>query len=543
MATPFETPTDTICVDLSEIGSDINRIALCEAPAFGTLTPVSDSCLIYTPNSSFTGTDTACVIVCNEEAICDTTIIVINVGSPAPCPGEIFMETDTATVISSNCTIGGDLCVDIPFMEINDYTITDNGYIYTIATHGCAADSLVSYSTFTFPSGGNIGPYQLESWQVNNEDYQLLFENIQELVDSMNVWDSNANWSYNPNDAIISGGNRANIYGQLNVRQLVTNAFTTTFANIVQVPTGSNLNLTEGFHELVFQHNRTNCIDTLWANVYCVTPDYVTDTLDINQTEGYCLDLNELVGDVTSITNYCATTSGEAVIFEIDNATACITITSFQEGTEEACIVVCDDLGICDTTHFLITVTEDITNITPPVAIGDTSTTTRNTAVDIAQLVNDTINGRLDTIILITQPQNGVVGINEDQTIKYTPKTDYCDPDNPDVFSYIICNQAGCDSTEVLVTVHCNELIVYNGFSPNNDGINDFFTIEGIEAFPNNRLLVFNRWGNEVYNMQGYLNDWDGTWNNNKLLPDGTYFYVLEDGEGKRYSGYIQIHR
>ena len=49
VSTPFETPTDTICVDLSEIGSDISRIAICEAPDFGTLMPVSDSCLVYTP--------------------------------------------------------------------------------------------------------------------------------------------------------------------------------------------------------------------------------------------------------------------------------------------------------------------------------------------------------------------------------------------------------------------------------------------------------------------------------------------------------------
>ena len=164
-------------------------------------------------------------------------------------------------------------------------------------------------------------------------------------------------------------------------------------------------------------------------------------------------------------------------------------------------------------------------------------------AIDIDELFNDTINGTLDTIIIITPPNNGVVGINEDNTIKYTPDEEYCDPETPDEFTYAICNQVGCDTTQVFVTVLCDELIIFNGFSPNGDGVNDYFTIQGIEAFPNNRLLIFNRWGNEVYNVEGYLNDWDGTWNNRKLLPDGTYFYVLEDGEGRRYSGYIQIHR
>jgi len=541
--TPFEIPTDSICLDLSETGLDIIRITLCDEPDFGTLVPVNNTCLIYTPGQSFVGTDTACVIICNEALVCDTTIIIINVVNPAPCPGSIFTEADTAIVITSDCATGGDLCVDIPFWDINQYTITDNENVYTDATYGCALDSLVSYSTFTFPSSGNIGPYLLEGWRFNNENYQTSFANISELVDSMNVWDTTSNWSFSASRQIISGGNPDNQYGRLSVRQVISNAFTVVFADIVQCPTGTNLTLAEGFHELVFTNNFTRCVDTLWANVYCVTPDYVTDTLDINQTALYCLDLGELLGPVIRIENNCENASGEVVVYEMDETTACINVSSFEEGTEEACIVVCDSTGICDTTYFQITVNEDLANLIPPVAVADTNSTTRNKTVDIAQLTNDTINGIMDTIILITQPQNGVVGVNEDQTIKYTPNEDFCDPDNPEVFSYMICNQAGCDSTEVFVTVFCNDIIIFNGFSPNGDGVNDFFTIQGIEAFPNNQLLIFNRWGNEVFKMNGYLNTWDGNWNRKKMLPDGTYFYVLDDGEGNRYSGYIQIHR
>ncbi|MEM9822867.1 MAG: gliding motility-associated C-terminal domain-containing protein, partial [Bacteroidota bacterium] len=88
------------------------------------------------------------------------------------------------------------------------------------------------------------------------------------------------------------------------------------------------------------------------------------------------------------------------------------------------------------------------------------------------------------------------------------------------------------------------ELTIFSGFSPNGDGVNDFFQIRGIERFPNNSVLVFNRWGNEVFRSRGYTNDqgWDGRWEG-KDLPDGTYFYVIEDGEGNQYSGYVQIHR
>jgi gliding motility-associated-like protein len=72
-------------------------------------------------------------------------------------------------------------------------------------------------------------------------------------------------------------------------------------------------------------------------------------------------------------------------------------------------------------------------------------------------------------------------------------------------------------------------------FSPNGDGINDFLVFGGsdfdptgtafLNAYPNARITIFNRWGQEVFTARPYRNDWDG----NKL-PDGTYYYVLELG-------------
>jgi len=72
--------------------------------------------------------------------------------------------------------------------------------------------------------------------------------------------------------------------------------------------------------------------------------------------------------------------------------------------------------------------------------------------------------------------------------------------------------------------------------------LNDYFTIDGIEDYPNNELSVYNRWGNMVYSAKAYNNNWDGSWNG-KLLPDGTYYYILKDGEGESYNGYLQISR
>ena len=94
----------------------------------------------------------------------------------------------------------------------------------------------------------------------------------------------------------------------------------------------------------------------------------------------------------------------------------------------------------------------------------------------------------------------------------------------------------------VKIKVICNGFTVYNGFSPNNDGSNETFVIEGLESFPNNKIEIYNRWGNQVYFSKNYQNDWGGTWGNKKL-PDGTYYYLIDDGEGNHYTGYIQIHQ
>ncbi|HNW89764.1 MAG TPA: gliding motility-associated C-terminal domain-containing protein [Bacteroidales bacterium] len=78
-----------------------------------------------------------------------------------------------------------------------------------------------------------------------------------------------------------------------------------------------------------------------------------------------------------------------------------------------------------------------------------------------------------------------------------------------------------------------------NVFTPNSNGINDLWIINHIELYPENELIVLNRWGNEVYSVKSYKNDWDGS-----NLSEGTYFYVLKVnvcGTEKTYREYITI--
>lgn len=85
-------------------------------------------------------------------------------------------------------------------------------------------------------------------------------------------------------------------------------------------------------------------------------------------------------------------------------------------------------------------------------------------------------------------------------------------------------------------------LKIPNTFTPNGDGINDFFEIRGLELFPENRIVIFNRWGNEVYKANPYKGDWNGNG-----LNEGTYYYVfearLQSGRWQTFKGYITLIR
>jgi gliding motility-associated-like protein len=76
-------------------------------------------------------------------------------------------------------------------------------------------------------------------------------------------------------------------------------------------------------------------------------------------------------------------------------------------------------------------------------------------------------------------------------------------------------------------------------FTPNDDGINDTFTIQNLP--PNSLLKIYNRWGFVVHETSDYHNDWNGTTAGGQKVSDGTYFYYLQTPDGKKYSGTLNV--
>lgn len=83
-----------------------------------------------------------------------------------------------------------------------------------------------------------------------------------------------------------------------------------------------------------------------------------------------------------------------------------------------------------------------------------------------------------------------------------------------------------------------------DGFSPNGDGVNDMWEIHNIDNYTECTLVIFNRYGSEVYSVTGYKGDWKGTSNSGADLPDGTYFYILDLKDGTDpFQHYVIINR
>ena len=900
-----------ICIPTDQLFTPFDSLELCNQPQFGTIeVNATDTCLTYTPNPGLMigGMDTLCIVTKDGSGITDSTYVIIEVVPPCT---ELF-EDEVQDVIATDCEAGFKYCVEVPLNAINNYDFFVNGAPYEDNFEACNIDSAFAYTYFTVPDRGAVGPYTLNNWSINGTDFSTAFQDISELVDSMNVWDTVAEWTLNEDLLIIEGGLPGINYGMLDITQDATSAMATLLINDNITPKGTILTLPIGTNQLVITERNLGCTDTITINVSCrecievytgptalfldncdttamvcldidlanadefsitdngqpasvtvcegdsltaysiqLIPDngevgpyelngwdvnddtfvgttfntilelvqqlndfdptgnwfidteaglikggnrnmrydnmritqtntenravlqvqfvggvdnlglnlttgihsiFVTnlvdgceysyeltidckidvpedgtvidtmifkgdtqticidtdslpgapvsitnvcesaatgmieyaidsenfcvtytgisegsdalcievcdadgncdttniiiqvlplsakDTIEVTVVSGktetfclettilpgeldtifnfceenagsfadvsvlegtpcieytgnalgqdeacivicdvdgncdttiflinvtipptdtidreviltsdtlsvYCFDLGDLSGEIVSFDNYCSSDSAGNVQFTLDTLNFCVDINPLAIGQDTACLVACDEFGVCDTTILAVTVMPGADDLLP-IAIDDDTLTQLNTPVIINVAGNDTINGDLVEIGIIELPENGTTFVNPDNSVTYAPDNDFCAIER-DSFTYFISNGVGRDTATVSIQVLCEDITVYNGFSPNGDGVNDRFTILGIETFPDNEVTIFNRWGNEVFNRKGYTNveGWDGTWMGN-LVPDGTYFYVIDKGDGSDpISGYVFLQR
>jgi gliding motility-associated-like protein len=108
-----------------------------------------------------------------------------------------------------------------------------------------------------------------------------------------------------------------------------------------------------------------------------------------------------------------------------------------------------------------------------------------------------------------------------------------------------------CIDTITLTVIHdgidtCGNLVANELMTPNNDNRNEELTFAGIAQYPQNKLVIFNRWGSEVFSQSNYQNQWRGRTEigtSGDELPDGTYYYVLTVPNKEAVKGFIEIKK
>ncbi|PCJ25010.1 MAG: hypothetical protein COA97_08505 [Flavobacteriales bacterium] len=198
----------------------------------------------------------------------------------------------------------------------------------------------------------------------------------------------------------------------------------------------------------------------------------------------------------------------DTIIIEIAGNTGCNMVTILIEDYTPMSITVSDSINIC---------TE----------LGETAEIWANVSDGKSPYYYTWNNGGGVGDTLIVAPE---------ETVEYTPTvTDAC---GKEIIGEIVPVWVQCPLTPT------------NVFTPNGDGINDFFTLINLDDYLNPSVKVYNRWGQLVYESDSYQNDWDGD-----NLNEGTYYYIVSpnkkyeyDGDAKeelKYTikGFVQLYR
>jgi gliding motility-associated-like protein len=107
-----------------------------------------------------------------------------------------------------------------------------------------------------------------------------------------------------------------------------------------------------------------------------------------------------------------------------------------------------------------------------------------------------------------------------------------CTPTDDLLYTLQVTSQAGCSVTDEMQVKVLKEPSVPNAFSPNGDGINDFWVIKSLEFYPDATIQIFNRYGQPVYLSTGYSQPWNGKFKGVDL-PVGTYYYIINPKNGR----------
>ncbi|HMG90035.1 MAG TPA: Ig-like domain-containing protein [Chryseolinea sp.] len=539
---------------------DVTSVAVKTNPVNGTVAVQPDGSINYTPNKDYYGTDTF-------------TYTVKDVGGATSAPGTVTIivtpVNDPPIAVPDVAITDEDVAIAIPVLA-ND-TDVDNvltGSMIVIVnkpTHGTA---VVNTSTGKVTYTPALNYYGSDSFTYKLKDSAGALSNVVTVAITVNpvndVPFAAPDQATTPEDVPVNIPVLDNDTDPDNAIDVTSVTVKTNPANgtVAVQPDGSfqytpnkDYYGTDTFTYTVTDvGGATSAPGTVTIVVTPVNdaPVAVNDAATTNENTAVGIPVLANDFDVDSPIDPSSITIGTNVqhgTISINTTTGIVTYTPANDyvGGDSFTYTIKDSGGLLSN---VATVSISVINVNRvPVAVDDQVTLTTVSPVSIDVLANDyDPDGDELTIVSVTNPAKGSVKIENGEII-FTPEGTTAFTTS---FSYTISDPGGL-TDDAIVTINYSilELIVSQGFSPNGDGNNDTWYIKGIESYPNNIVKVFDRWGIQVYQKSGYENTiapWNGRGNvgqmNGVLVERGTYFYILEPGNGmKRLEGYVVVIR
>lgn len=546
ITTSFETPIE-FCLQIEDAENDTSIISAITNLGNGTLTGSSsntalfnDTCLIYTPDNGFVGQEIVTLEVCDYLGECTNSTLIIEVLPPNNAP--VITPVDIIHTLPNQQET-----VCLTATDIDDDALT-----FTIIEGNENASIIDNCVTFSAPSEAGI--YQVLVEVCDDDTSPLCVQTtLTFVVHSLPIIENEAiNGQFNTPTEVcltVTGLNNDENY-TITIVEDANNGNTIVGEDscITYTPNSGF----EGIETIMVEvcGEFGNCtIATVTINV---SKNVIAVNDSIQLTQGNNVDINIILNDdFPSIDSLQITIVAE----DDDNL--------FVENSSTIGLYTYlptpDFIGIDTITYFIeypnfgidsaiviIYVTQGIT------AQDDTSSLITGQSVNINLTANDSDPNTVGQLILteiLNVPMNGTVIITDANTIAYTSTLGL---DGLDSLSYIVCNDFYnlCDTATVFINVlpitEC-KVKVYAAISPNGDGKNETFFIDGLDCDGNseNELIVFNRWGQMVFEESNYgtRDWWDGSFKG-RILPNGTYYYLLKiPNKNMELTGFIEIQQ
>ena len=526
-------------------------------------------CFLYTPNPNFNGQDVVEVTVCdaNNPTLCSTGVITINVALVNDPPIILVGGNPVDTVFASTPEdTPVNFCFDATDLEgdvISIGTITNTSGGGTVVNNSSAGNTFC----FSFTPTSNFSGSSFWKVQVCDSGNPSLCREVTIEIEVIPIQDPPVAINQNvtviedtPKVIVLSATDpdASDVLTYTIISGPAKGTLAGTGANVTYTP-NQNYNGPDSFTFKVNDGTDDSNVATVTIDVTPVNDAPVISPIPVLTVEEdgmieICVGVTDIDGDGITY-NLPTNVSGGGTMTLSTQFNFCFVFKPIKDFNGDSFW----KFSVCDTGNPSLCTSVDVKIIvTPvndaPVAVNDFITVQSFVKSDPINILDNDLDVENDELVLtitpLAGPYQGTVTMTAGGNIQYQSNIGFIGADS---IRYKVCDVATpslCDEGVVFIDVTPAPFKIYNGLSPNGDGKNDHWVIDGIETFPNNKVRVFDRYNNLIFETTGYNNS-DNTWQgqtNHSLVKgnvsEGTYFYVLDLGDGSGlYSGYVVLKK